>query len=253
MLKTARQTQIRRLVEENGQVSVTELNALFEVSEATVRRDLEELAALGWIRRTHGGAIRVQRARKELPVMQRLSSHEDEKQRIGRLAAAQIREGETVFLGSGSTVQAMAGHLLDIPELTVITNSLSVTNQLANGEHVELIVIGGMLRPSELSMVGHIAEQAIREFRADRVFMGMRGIDPRHGFTSDYLPEAMTDRAILEIAPHNVIVADHSKFGRVSTVFLAPVTAAHDIITDEETPAEIVSELRDLGLSVQIA
>lgn len=253
MLKTARQTQIRRLVEDDGQVTVTELNSLLGVSEATVRRDLEELAKLGWVRRTHGGAVRVERARKEQPLSRRIRKNENAKRRIGRLAASLVNEGDTIFLGSGSTTQTIAPHLLDIADITVVTNSLNVVNQLAHSENVELIVIGGMFRQSESSMVGHIAEQAIREFRADAVFMGMRGIDPQHGFTSDYLPEAMTDRAILEIAPHNVIVADHSKLGQVSTVFLAPVTAANTIITDESASPDIVLALGELGLDVLLA
>ena len=99
-------------------------------------------------------------------------------------------------------------------------------------------------------MVGHIAEQAVREFRADRVFMGMRAIDARHGFTNDYVPETMTDRAILSIAPHVVVVADHRKFGRVSSVLLGPVTVAHTVITDQVTSQECVMELEELGIEV---
>ncbi len=250
MLKSARQAQIRRLVDEQGQITVAELNRLLKVSEATVRRDLEELANQGWIRRTHGGAVKVERARREPPIVQRLSANQEAKQRIGRLAASLVQPGETIFLGSGSTVQCMVPHLRAIPELTVITNSLPVINELAGNDHTELIVIGGMFRQSELSMVGHIAEQAIREFRADRVFMGIRGIDVQHGLTSDYLPEAMTDRAILAIAPQRIIVADHSKFSRVSTVFLAPVTAIDVLVTDTITDPSFVDALRQLNIQV---
>ncbi len=139
-----------------------------------------------------------------------------------------------------------------MPGLTVITNALNVINELVECDNIELIVIGGMFRRNELSMVGHIAEQAIHEFRADNAIMGMRGIDPEHGFTSDYMPEAITDRTILSIAPCNIIVADHSKLGRVSAVFLAPITSAHILITDEAAPSEIVSEMKDLGLEVQL-
>ncbi len=253
MLKSARQTRIRQLIDSNGQVTVTELNDLLDVSEATIRRDLEELALAGWARRTHGGAVRVKRARREPPIGQRAAKHELEKLRIGRLAAKMVSPGETIFMGSGSTVQSITPYLHDVGSLTVITNSLPVVNELSHSENIELIVIGGMFRQSESSMVGHIAEQAIREFRADRVFMGMRGIDPSHGFTNDYLPEAMTDRAILQIAPQNVVVADHSKFGRVSTVFLAPVTAAHTIVTGDETSGDMLAELRELGLQILTA
>lgn len=252
MIKSARQSKIRQLVEDKGQVSVTELNQLLAVSEATIRRDLEELAQMGWICRAHGGAIKVERAEKEPPILLRQQEQSAEKQRIGQTAAAMVSAGQTIFLGSGSTVEAMVPHIRHIPDLTVISNSLPVINQLAGLENIELIVIGGMLRQSELSMVGHIAEMAVREFRADTAFMGMRAIDAEHGFTSDYMPEAMTDRAILQIAPRCVIMADHTKFGRVSTMFLAPVTAAHVIITDKALNPAIEAELKEKGLIVHL-
>ena len=253
MLKSTRQTQIRKLVDRNGHVTVQELNEMLAVSEATIRRDLEALSQMGWVRRTHGGAVKIERARKEPAIVQRQTRFEAEKQRIGKLAAGLVEPGHTIFLGSGSTVHEIARHLHEVADLTVITNSLNVVNELAGAQNVEMIVIGGMLRQSEQSMVGHVAEAAIREFRADMVFMGMRGIDPQHGFTGDYIPETVTDRTIMQIAPCNVIVADHTKLGRVSTVFLAPVTAAHILVTDEDASPAIVEELEALGLTVKLA
>jgi DeoR/GlpR family transcriptional regulator of sugar metabolism len=107
-----------------------------------------------------------------------------------------------------------------------------------------------MLRRSELSMVGHIANQAVQEFRADRVFMGIRAIDIKHGFTNDYLPEAVVDREILKIAPEIVFVADHEKFSKVSTVLVASTNIVDVMITDVDTPEEIVSTLRDMMIDV---
>jgi DeoR/GlpR family transcriptional regulator of sugar metabolism len=251
-LKAERFNRIQKLVEQKGRATVAELSKEFEVSEATIRRDLEELDGKGWIQRTHGGAVRIERAGKEPPILQRIEEGYAEKQRIGRAAASLVKDGETVFLGSGTTVLEIARHLSRDMHLTVITNSLLVVNELADRPNIDMIVIGGMLRPSELSMVGHIAEQAVHEFRADRVFMGMRAIDARHGFTNDYLPETMTDRAILSIAPQVIVVADHRKFGRVSSVLVGPVTAAHLVITDRETPQECVDELSELGLEVML-
>jgi len=253
MLKSARHNHIRTLVDKNGHVTVNELNGLLQVSEATIRRDLDELAEIGWVRRTHGGAVKVTRAVKEPPVLLRKQEMEEEKRSIGVLAAEMVQAGQTIFLGSGTTVSEVAQHLRQVANLTVITNTLNIANDLVGCDNIELIVIGGMFRQSELSMIGHIAEQAIREFRADLVFMGMRGIDPQHGFTNDYLPEAMTDRAILQMAPHIVVLADHTKLGRVSTVFLAPVTAAHTLITDAAVAPAIVRELTELGLEIRLA
>lgn len=253
MIKSARQSKIRQLVEDRGQVSVNELNTLLTVSEATIRRDLEELAQMGWIRRAHGGALKVERAKKEPSILMRQRARSAVKERIGQMAASLVIEGQTIFLGSGSTVEAITPHIRHIPDLTVITNSVPVINHLVGYSNVDLIVIGGMLRQSELSMVGHIAEMAVCEFRADLVFMGMRAIDAEHGFTNDFMPEAMTDRAIIKIAPRCVVVADHTKFGRVSTVFLAPITAVHTIISDKALNPAIVTELQEKGLTVQLA
>jgi DeoR family transcriptional regulator of aga operon len=250
LLKEERQGRIRVMVEEQGRVIVPELSAYFNVSEATIRRDLEKLDGLGWVQRTHGGAVRVERAAKEPPILQRIDERRDEKQRIGQAAAALVKDGETIFLGSGTTVLEIARHLPEGLSLTVITNSLLVANELAERAGIEMIVIGGMLRQSELSMVGYITEQAVREFRADRVFMGMRAIDARHGFTNDYLPETMTDRAILNIAPKVIVVADHRKFGRVSSVLVGPVTTAHMIITDNLISKDCINELIELGIEI---
>jgi DeoR family transcriptional regulator of aga operon len=250
LLKVERQSRIRALVEENGRVTVPELSVQFDVSEATVRRDLEALDGKGWVRRTHGGAVRAERATREPPMMQRISEQGPEKRRIGKAAAQMIKSGETVFLGSGTTVLEVARQLPEEIQLTVITNSLPVVNELTQHPNIEMIVIGGMLRQSELSMVGHIADQAVREFRADRVIMGMHAIDIQHGFTNDYLPETMTDRAIISIAPHITIVADHTKFGKVSSVLVSPTSAAHMIITDKNAPADCIEELEELGIEV---
>ncbi len=252
MLKTTRHTQIQQLVNENGHVTVQQLNQLLDVSEATIRRDLDELSQGGLLLRTHGGAVKVAQADREPPILLRQSEFEAEKRRIGRVAASMVEERQSIFLGSGSTVHEIARNLRCLSNLTVITNAINVVNELADCKGVELIVIGGMLRQSELSMVGHIAEAAIKELRADKVFMGMRGVHPQYGFTGDYLPEATTDRSIMGIAPCNVIVADHSKLGQVSTVFLAPITTAHMLVTDKTAPPDIIAALQEKGLRVHL-
>jgi DeoR/GlpR family transcriptional regulator of sugar metabolism len=248
-LKEERQGQIQVMVEERGRVLVPELSVYFNVSEATIRRDLEELDRRGKIHRTHGGAVRLE-APKEPPIMKRIEDHKEEKENIGKAAVKLIRDGETIFLGSGTTVIHVAKNLPSDIHLTVITNSLPVVNELATHPGIELIVIGGMLRQSELSMVGHVAEQAVREFRADRVFLGMFAIDVDSGFTNDYPPEIMTDRAIIDIAPQLIVLADHSKFGRVSSMLVAPITTADIVITDQSTPQDIIIELREKGIQV---
>jgi DeoR/GlpR family transcriptional regulator of sugar metabolism len=113
-----------------------------------------------------------------------------------------------------------------------------------------MIVLGGLLRQSELSFIGHITEQALAEVRADKVFIGTRAIDPEEGLSNQYLPETLTDRAILRAGREVIVVADHSKFGRVATARLAPIESVQVIVTDSGAPEEMLAEFRQRGVNV---
>jgi DeoR/GlpR family transcriptional regulator of sugar metabolism len=162
------------MIDERGVVSVRELSAHFSVSEATIRRDLEQLDSLGWVKRDHGGAVRADAQRAEPPVLQRIAVQAGEKERIGQLAASLIKDGETIFIGSGTTTLAVARNLEGVEHLTVITNALNIANQLLHRTGISLIVIGGQVRDSEFSLIGPLTEQALKDLRADRVFLGIR-------------------------------------------------------------------------------
>ncbi len=248
-----RQTQILQILARNQRISVAELCETFDISEATARRDLEALAEQGKIQRVHGGAVAIKQAPPEAPLLQRQQEQFFEKQRIGQAAAALVEDGETVFIASGTTTLEVARCLTARQNLTVITNSLPVMNTLANLPGIHLIGIGGLLRQSELSFVGHIAEQAIAELRADKVILGVHALSLEHGLTSDYLPETLTDRAILKIGRQVILVADHTKFDSVSTAFVAPLSSIHHLVTDSAAPAEFIESLRQMGIAVTLA
>jgi DeoR family transcriptional regulator of aga operon len=248
-----RQEQILTFIQMNHRVSVEQLCESFAISMATARRDLDTLARGGKIQRIHGGAIALRDAPPEPPLAMRAGEQAEEKTRIGILAASLIRPGETIFLGSGTTVQQIAYGLRARPNVTVITNSLLVINALSGADNISLIALGGVLRPSEMSFIGHITEQALSELRADKVFLGIRAIDIKHGLTNDYLPETQTDRAILNIGQQVVLVADHTKCKRVATTFVAPVDAVDILITDTKAPADFVEALRKIRVNVLLA
>jgi DeoR/GlpR family transcriptional regulator of sugar metabolism len=248
-----RQNQILQLIARFSRLTISQVCETFLVSQATARRDLESLASQGKIQRVHGGAIPIQQANPEPPILVRSSEQEEEKQRIGRLAAGLIEDGEAVFLGSSTTVLEVAKNLRQRRNLTVLTNSLLVINTLAGLPEITLVSLGGVLRQSELSFIGHITEQSLAEVRADKVVFGVRCLSLEHGLTNDYLPETLTDRAILGMGGQVIIVADYSKFGRVSTAFLAPLSAMHTLVTDNQAPAEFLSALEQRGVHVWIA
>ncbi len=250
---TDRQLQIQQLVERQQRISVADICATFNVSQATARRDLDALAGNGKLQRVHGGAIALTQAQTELPIIQRQREQSGEKIRIGKVAASLIQDGETIFLGSGTTVLEIARNLRGKRNLTIITNSLPVVNTLAGNEEITVICLGGMLRDSELSFIGHITEQALAEIHADKVFIGTRAINFEHGLTHEYLPETMTDRAILRTGKEIIVVVDHTKFGRTATVLMAPLDRVDTIVTDEQLPANFVDILEDKVIHLIVA
>jgi DeoR family transcriptional regulator of aga operon len=249
---TERQNKILQWIRQKYRISISEVCEQYSVSEATARRDLENLAANGKVQRVHGGAIALEKAPPELPMLQRQVDQIAEKQRIGEAAAKLVKDGETVFLGSGTTVLEVARNLTERQNLTVISNSLPVIMLLADYANITLVCVGGLLRPSELSFIGHISEQVLAEIRVDKVFIGVRAINIEDGLTNDYLPETLTDRAILNIGKQTILVADHTKFGRVSTVLLVPIDDIDILVTDDETPVEYINELNKNHIQVQI-
>ena len=132
----------------------------------------------------------------------------------------------------------------------MITNSLPVLNALAGAEGITVISLGGMLRDSEMSFIGHIAEQALTEVRADKVIMGTRGVSLEHGLTNDYLQETFTDRAILKIGREVIIAADHTKVNRVSTALLAPLDSMQTFVTDSKADKKFIQALKKQGINV---
>lgn len=248
-----RQEQILKVLEERGRVSLADLTTLFQISEATARRDLDALAEQGKVQRVHGGAILLRKSAPEPPILRRQEEQAEEKERIGRAAAALIHDGETVFIGSGTTALQVARALRERPRLTVLTNSLPVVNTLVGQAGLTVVVLGGILRDSELSFIGHLTEQALSEVHADKVIIGARAISLEHGLTNDYLPETLTDRAILQCGREVILVADHTKLNTVSTAFLAPLSAVHHLITGSEAPADFLDALRAQGIQVTLA
>jgi DeoR/GlpR family transcriptional regulator of sugar metabolism len=247
-----RQKQILSLLGQQGRLSVAEIVDQFSISESTARRDLETLASQGKVQRVHGGVMALEKAPPELPILERKTEQVQEKERIGRAAAGLVRDGESVFLGSGTTVMEVARNLRNRRQLTVVTNSLPVLNMLAGRKEITVISLGGMLRESELSFIGHITEQALAELRVDRVFMGTRGLSLEHGLTNDYLQETLTDRAILKVGREVIIVADYSKINRVSTALLAPLHVMKTLVTDAHADKKFLLALRKRRIQVVI-
>ncbi|MFO8036816.1 MAG: DeoR/GlpR family DNA-binding transcription regulator [Anaerolineales bacterium] len=252
MLKKERQRQIRELINLQGEVTVSELADRFGVSQMTIRRDLQDLAAQEAVEKVHGGAVRRDQGRliSHIPILEGWDKQAAAKHRIGEAAAAMVDGEDTVFIGAGTTTLAVAKAMKDRQNITVMTNALTVANTLAKSPGIMLMVTGGILRSRNLSMVGYPAERNLQGVRADKVITGIRGIDPQFGLTSDDLHEMKTNLAIMAISNHLIVVADHTKFGRVATSRTAPLSAVSVIVTDDQAPQEMVAEIKNLGVEV---
>jgi DeoR family transcriptional regulator of aga operon len=253
ILREQRKDKILEMIRSASRASIEELTASFSVSEATIRRDLEELAQDGRIQRLRGGAALPDSLKVEASVIQRGSIESSDKALIGKKAAELIQDDETVFLGSGSTVIEVARNLVHRSNVTVITNSLPVINLLVNAADVRVIATGGFLRNSEHSLIGHLVAKSLSELRADRIIIGIQGIHPVHGLTNEYLPETMSDRVILGFAQKVMIVADHTKFGKSKSSFVADINAVHTIVTDRAAPKDVLEALREKGIQIIVA
>jgi DeoR family glycerol-3-phosphate regulon repressor len=218
----------------------------------TVRRDLTELDVLGFLERVHGGALLLQQknGEKELPVFERSKEKTEIKQRIGRAVAGLINDGEKIFLGSGSTTAAIASALLHHRDLTVFTNAINISNILMAAPPIKVVIIGGFLRRSELSLIGDFAEHALRGLQVDKLIIGIQGIDPVKGLTSDNMDELITDQAILNISKTVIIAADNTKFGYVAAIRTAPITVVTKIITNVGGPKDILQAIRQMGVQI---
>jgi DeoR/GlpR family transcriptional regulator of sugar metabolism len=251
MLKAERHRRIQQTIEVQGHATVAELARDLCVAEMTIRRDLHELEVHGLVQRVHGGALRPERSSLiELPVLERVRQQAGAKRRIAEAVARMVGGGETIFLGSGSTTRAVAEALTGRAGVTVVTNALTVASALSIAPAITVVVVGGFLRHSELSLIGHFAEAALPDITVSKVIMGIAGIHPQHGLTSEHLQEQMTDRAILGMSETVIIVADHTKFGQVAASRAAPVTAATMVVTDTGAPAEMVAAIQALGVQV---
>ena len=238
-------------IHQNQHVSVTQICEAFSVSEATARRILNELASETKIERIRGGAIAVHNgASPERGFRSRAIKQEEEKHRIGKAASELVSDGDTVFLGSGTTVLEVAYHLRGRQNLTVMTNSVAIIDLLKDTPEIQLIGLGGILWHNEQSFIGHITEQALSQLHADKVITGIRAIDVDKGLSNRDPMCTQTERSILEVGEQVIIVADHTKCNAVDMAFVAPLTAIHTLVTDTNAPDEFVAAVTARGIHV---
>jgi DeoR/GlpR family transcriptional regulator of sugar metabolism len=250
MLARHRQSLILQAVRSDGSARVSDLTARLGVSDMTIRRDLEVLARDGLVEKVHGGAVLPGAPASHEPGFEaKLVLERPEKTAIAQAAADLVRPGTAVALAAGTTTFALAQCLLDVPGLTIVTNSLRVTNVFSgtrglDGTADSVVLTGGVRTPSD-ALVGPVADLTIRSLHFDLLFLGCYGFDTEAGLTTPNLAEAETNRAFIRVARRVVVLADHTKWGLVGLSSFARLDEVDVLVTDDMLAPDARAEVSD--------
>lgn len=249
MLVAERHTKMAAIVNENGSSRVSELSKIFRVTEETIRRDLEKLESEGILKRSHGGAVSVKVIGFESPYFEREIRNVKEKMEVAEEAVKYVSINDRIILDASTTAWYMAKILPDMP-LTVVTNSLKVTMELANREKVSVISIGGTLLQKSLSFVGPQTTDALGAYHVNKAFISGQGIHPVRGLSDSNEMQALVKKKMSKISDEVYLLADGSKFGLQAFSKVVPIEEIDFIITDSNTSPEQLQEFGEYAAKV---
>ncbi|VBB07543.1 lacr bacterial regulatory protein hth signature [Lucifera butyrica] len=231
MFAEERKNQIQQMVKSGTPVKVNELSLLFQVSESTIRRDLQELEDTGLLQRTHGGAISLKPS-FELSFQEKEVRQLEEKRKIAQAAARLVEEGESILLDAGTTTLEIA-RLLQGKDITVATNSMDVAQIFLDDNRVEVLLLGGTWRKTTRSLVGYVTNETLQRVHFHKVFLAANAVDLSFGVTTPNLNEAETKRHMIKAADQVILVVDHTKFGQKDLSRICRLDEVDLILTDD--------------------
>ncbi|MCM4077310.1 MULTISPECIES: DeoR/GlpR family DNA-binding transcription regulator [Paractinoplanes] len=258
MDRYARWNALLELLAESGRVSVEDAAARLDVSQATIRRDFDQLAQQQMITRTRGGAV-ANGVSYDLPLRYKSAKHSAEKQRIGEAAAGLVTPGTVVGLNGGTTVTEVARALAVRPDLnaggdgsqlTVVTNALNIANELLVRSRMKIVVAGGVVRPQSFEVVGPLGGALLKEVTLDIVLLGVDAVDVELGAASHHEGEAAMNSLMVARAKRVVVIADSSKLGGHAFARICPITKIETLVTDSGAPDDVVARFREAGVHV---
>ena len=247
-----RREQILNILERKNRVLINDLCKQFNTTQVTIRRDLAILEQEGFLKRTHGGAIKNTALYPGLALDKKEKLHQDEKIRIAKEAAKLILEGDTIILDSGSTIFLLAKEIKHLKGITVITNAINIASELANSD-IEIILTGGMLQKESSTLIGPLADEVLQRISAGKLFQGVDGIDFEVGLSTPNIIEAHTSRVMMQASGEVILLVDSSKFGRRSLGVISKVNEIDKIITTKELSKSDMTKFADCNVAVTIA
>jgi len=248
-----RRSEIINKIKTQRMIKVADLVSEYRVSVETIRRDLEYLESAGFLRRVYGGAVAVSLYGQEPGYSHREVANYDQKRAIGIKAAELIDDGDTLFFDVGTTALEVARNLKDKKDLTVITNASLIAHEMIQVPNCRVILLGGELRSGELSVSGHICDQNLLNFYANKLIMGAGGISLQSGYTDYHITESNTRRCMIERSDIIIAVADYSKFGVTAMNYTCPVNRVDKLVTDWTVSKDIIQDFRESGVELIVA
>ena len=253
MLKLERPQKIVAYIKEHGASTVDDLSAVTHASLATIRRDLTQLAQEKAILRTHGGAVIYhQPAAEDLPLDVRRQMHQEEKERVAEAAVHLIREGSTIYIGAGTTGNALASKLGCFHHLTVLTNDIDVAHEISYTDNV-LIMTGGQLKPHSQTLYGFFAELTLRDLNVDTAFMIVDAVDLDNGFMDYNVDEVSLKRLVIQNAKQCIMLCDAAKFQISALVNVCRLNDVQTVVTNAEADPVYLQRLQNAGIKVVCA
>jgi DeoR family glycerol-3-phosphate regulon repressor len=233
----------------HDRVLVKDLAERLNVSRETIRRDLKELELGGQLRCTYGGAIRAQ-SEGDQPVSMRMKVAAREKAAIAKIAARFVRDDTTIFIDTGTTMLALARHLINRDRVRVFTNSLDVVQLLSGGSVAEVCVIGGRVRPDYRAMLGPLTIEALERHVFDMAFTSVAAVDCEHGFMDFGQEESSLRRVLVRHAKEVVMLVDNTKFGRDASIRTLDFRQVHRVVTDIKPTAAFAAKFEEAGVEI---
>jgi len=246
MLAEERRRQIIALLNSRGSIQVSELSSSFNVTEETIRRDLDILNGKNLLKRTHGGAVALQR-RHEVPFDVRKQANIEEKRQIAAKAARLVEPGDTVFLDISSTAMFLAKELSNMKDITVITNSTRIGLEFIDKKDITFISTGGILRPNSYSLVGPLANDAVSKYYADKFFSSCKGLSIKHGATDSNELESEVKKNMMRRSSRLCLTIDHTKLDEIGLVQFASLDEIDTIICDDGIDEQSARSIREAG------
>lgn len=250
---TERHQEILNLIKENEQVFIDDLSKTFNVSGVTIRKDLKLLEEKGLLFRTKGGASTKNTYALERSINEKELINADIKKAIAKAAFQLVKDHESIIIGSGTTVFQLTKVLKPERPLTVITPALKVALELTDKPNIDILQLGGQIRPNSSSVAGTFAEYILDNLSAGIAFIGVDGIDPVFGASISNIAEAGLNQKIISIAQKVVILADHTKFGKRGIAKICDLKQIDYVITDSQSSTKTIHDLEEQGIQVIIA